>query len=508
VSATAGVALSASSLGELAARVAVPTYDRARLTAGVAHIGVGGFHRAHQALYHDRLLAAGQREWAICGVGVLAADRRMQEALDAQDGLYTLVERAAGGEEKARVIGSITGYCLAPDDPEATIEKLAAASTRIVSLTVTEGGYNLSDVTGEFDPDHPDVAHDLEPGATPRTTFGLVVEALARRRERGRAPFTVMSCDNLQENGRRARLAFTTFARLRDPALGEWVEASVAFPNSMVDRITPATTDADRRALRERFGVEDRWPVVCEPFTQWVLEDTFCAGRPPYEDVGVQVVDDVEPYELMKLRLLNASHQALAYFGHLLGHEYVHEAAQDPLLRAFVRAYMDTEATPTLPPVPGVDLDGYKATLIERFSNPGVRDTVARLCAESSDRIPKWLVPVIRRQLETGGEVRRAAAVVASWARYAEGTDEQGRPIEVVDRMRDQVTELARRAREDPDVFIANRDLFGDLAASERFAGAYREALTSLYERGARETLAALVGARQPEGEPAWPRSS
>ena len=503
MSATAGVAVCASSLGELAERVAVPAYDRSRLTEGVVHLGVGGFHRAHQALYHDELLAAGEREWAICGVGVLPADRRMQEALDPQDGLYTLVVRS-GDDETARVIGSITRYCLAPDDAEATIEKLAAETTRIVSLTVTEGGYNLSDVTGEFDPDNPDVAHDLEAGATPRTTFGLVTEALARRRERGIAPFTVMSCDNLQGNGRLARLAFTTFARLRDPALGAWVDDAVAFPNSMVDRITPATTEADRRDVRERFGVVDRWPVVCEPFTQWVLEDAFCAGRPPYDEVGVQVVSDVEPYELMKLRLLNASHQALAYFGHLLGHEYVHEAAQDPLLRAFVRAYMDEEATPTLAPVPGVDLDDYKRTLIERFSNEGVRDTVARLAAESSDRIPKWLVPVIRVQLETGGQVRLSAAVVASWARYAEGTDEQGRPIEVVDRLRDEVTELARRAREDPDVFIANRDLFGDLAESERFAHAYRDALTSLYERGARETLVTLTT----EGETAWPRSS
>ena len=503
MTATAGVALSAGSLRELAAHVAVPAYDRSRVGQGVVHIGVGGFHRAHQALYHDRLLAAGAGEWAICGVGVLDGDRRMQEALAAQDHLYTLVERAPGGDEDARVIGSITGYCLAPGDPETTIETLAAASTRIVSLTVTEGGYNISDVTGEFDAENADVRHDLEPGATPRTTFGLVAGALARRRERGLAPFTVMSCDNLQGNGERARYAFTTFARLLDPALAEWAEAEVAFPNSMVDRITPATTDADRAAVRDRFGVADRWPVVCEPFTQWVLEDTFCAGRPPYEEVGVQVVADVEPYELMKLRLLNASHQALAYFGHLLGHEYVHEAAQDPPLRAFVRAYMDEEATPTLPAVPGVDLDDYKTTLIERFSNPGVRDTVARLCAESSDRIPKWLVPVIRARLEDGGDVRFCAAIVASWARYAQGTDEQGREIEVVDRLRDRVMELGRRAQHDPDAFIADRDLFGDLAEHERFMTAYREALTSLYERGARETLAAVL-----KGEPAWPGSS
>jgi mannitol 2-dehydrogenase len=321
-----------------------------------------------------------------------------------------------------------------------------------------------------------------------------VVEALHRRRERGIAPFTVMSCDNLPHNGRLAKLAFTTFARLRDERLADWIEAEVAFPNSMVDRITPATTDADRALVLERFGVEDRWPVVCEPFVQWVLEDRFCAGRPAYEDVGVQVVEDVEPYELMKLRLLNASHQAIAYLGHLCGFELVHDAAQDESMRRFLRAYMDREGTPTLPPVPGVDLDEYKDTLLERFSNPAVRDTIPRLCAESSDRIPKWLVPVIRENLRGDGEVERSAAVVASWVRYAEGEDEQGRPIEVVDQRRDQVMELAARARDgDPDAFIRNRDLFGDLAESERFMEAYRRSLASLHERGARATLDALA---------------
>jgi mannitol 2-dehydrogenase len=261
----------------------------------------------------------------------------------------------------------------------------------------------------------------------------------------------------------------------------------------MVDRITPVTTDADRAEIRERFGIEDRWPVVCEPFTQWVLQDAFTAGRPPYADAGVQIVDDVEPYELMKLRLLNASHQAMAYFGYLSGYRLVHEAAQDRLFRAFLLGYMDEEATPTLPPVPGVDLDGYKHTLIERFSNPEVRDTIARLCAESSDRIPKWLLPVVREQLAAGGEIRRSAAVVASWARYAEGTDEQGEPIEVVDRLRDSLMELAQRQRKNPDAFIANRDLFGDLVDNERFVTVYRSALASLHERGARATLESLV---------------
>jgi mannitol 2-dehydrogenase len=486
--------LNAKTLAYWNDRVPGPVYDRDLVTPGVVHIGVGGFHRAHQAMYLDRLMNKGQAlDWGICGVGVLPADRKMKQVMDAQDGLYTLVLKHGDGTYEPRVIGSIVAYLFAPDDPEAVIEKMAAEPTRIVSLTITEGGYNISDVTGEFDAATPGVLADLEPGAVPRTTFGLVTEALRRRRERGAAPFTVMSCDNLQGNGRLARRAFTAFARLKDPDLGGWVERQVSFPDSMVDRITPVTTDADRAEITERFGIGDRWPVVSEPFTQWVLQDAFTAGRPPYQDAGVQVVGDVEPYELMKLRLLNASHQALCYFGYLCGYRLVHQAAGDPLFRAFLLSYMDTEATPTLPPVPGVDLTEYKHTLLDRFCNPQVRDTIARLCAESSDRIPKWLLPVIRAQLATGGQIRRSAAVVASWARYAEGTDEQGQPIDVVDRLADTLVELARRQRTDPDAFIANRQLFGDLAANERFRTAYRSALTSLHTRGARATLESLV---------------
>jgi mannitol 2-dehydrogenase len=486
--------LSARTLKYWRGRLPVPAYDRDLVTPGVVHVGVGGFHRAHQAMYHDRLMNEGMAlDWGICGVGVLAADRSMKQALGAQDGLYTLVLKHSDGTYEPRVIGSLVEYLFAPDNPEAVIEKMAAEPTRIVSLTITEGGYNIHDVAGEFDVTNPDVIHDLGPGAVPRTTFGLITEALRRRREHGLAPFTVMSCDNLQDNGHLTKRVFTAFARLRDPDLGDWVEREVCFPNSMVDRITPATTDADRAEVRERFGIEDRWPVVCEPYTQWVLEDAFTVGRPPYEDAGVQVVDQVEPYELMKLRLLNASHQAMCYFAYLSGYRLVHQAAQDPLFQAFLLGYMDEEATPTLAPVPGVDLNGYKHTLIERFSNPQVRDTIARLCAQSSDRIPKWLLPVVRQQLATGGEIRRSAAVVASWARYAEGVDEQGEPIEVVDRLRDSLMQLARCQREDPDAFIANRDVFGALADDERFVSAYRSALTSLQQRGARATLESLV---------------
>jgi mannitol 2-dehydrogenase len=454
-------------------RLNPPPYDRAAVTPGVVHIGVGGFHRAHQALFHDRLLERGESDWGICAMGVLDADARMQDVLAEQDGLYTLVEKHADGEWDARVIGALVDRAFAPADREAALGALTAPATRIVSLTITEGGY------------------DVEHGSRTEA-YELVIEALRRRRDAGTTPFTVMSCDNLEHNGQRARHAFLTVAGRDDAGLAGWIEEHVAFPSSMVDRITPQTTDDDRAEIEERFGVRDAWPVVSEPFIQWVLEDDFVAGRPPYEEVGVQVVDDVQPYELMKLRLLNASHQALAYFGHLCGYTMVHDAAQDPLLERLLMGYMEQEATPTLPPVPGVDLAEYRTTLIERFSNPGVRDTIARLAAESSDRIPKWVLPVIRRRLQDGGEVRRSAAVVASWARYAEGVDEQGEPIEVVDRLAARLGELARDP--DPDAFIRDRELFGDLADDERFAASYREARVSLRERGARATLESLSG--------------
>jgi mannitol 2-dehydrogenase len=490
-------ALNQTNVGSLS--IPVPSYDRSQVKVGIVHFGVGGFHRAHQAMYIDQLMEQGQAlDWGICGVGVMPFDLKMKEAMEAQDCLYTLVEKAPEGSWAPRIIGSIVQYLYAPDDPDAVIEKMADPTTRIVSLTVTEGGYNFHPVTGEFDDTNPAVQADLVPGAVPGTTFGLVTEALVRRRSRGIEPFTVMSCDNIQGNGHVAQEVFTAFARLRDSELGEWVAGNVRFPNSMVDRITPVTTDQDRAQISERFGVEDAWPVVCEPFTQWALEDNFSAGRPPLEVVGVQVVADVQPYELMKLRLLNASHQALCYFGYLAGYRLVHEVAQDPLFASFLLDYMNLEATPTLAPLPGIDLDVYKQQLIERFSNAAVRDTVARLCAESSDRIPKWLLPVIRENLDAGRDVTLSAAVVASWARYAEGVDEQGEPITVVDRLADTLQQIAAQQRENPLAFVENRELFGDLATEPAFTEPYLNALNSLHGGGARATLEALARRSSP----------
>ncbi|HTK63298.1 MAG TPA: mannitol dehydrogenase family protein [Pseudonocardia sp.] len=471
--------------------IPVPSYDRSMLRTGIVHFGVGGFHRAHQAMYLDALMNSGQAlDWAICGVGVLPGDRRMHEVMRAQDCLYTLVVKHPDGRLEPRVIGSMADYLFAPDDPEAVVARMADPGTRIVSLTVTEGGYHVHPVTGEFDDRDEAIRHDLsDPGAPPLTMFGFVTAALRRRRAAGTGAFTVMSCDNIQGNGEVAHKMITAFARLQDPELADWIEREVPFPNSMVDRITPVTSDDDRALLSGRFGVEDAWPVVCEPFTQWVLEDRFADGRPAFDAAGVQLVPDVTPYELMKLRLLNAGHQALCYLGYLAGYRYAHEAAQDELFAEYLLAYMDREGTPTLLPVPGVDLDAYKPNLVERFANPEVRDTLARLCAESSDRIPKWVLPVIRHNLEHGGEIDRATLVVAAWARYAEGVDEQGEPITVVDRLSERLVAAARRQREEPLAFVSDRDLFGDLADDQRFTPTYLEALESLHTHGARATL-------------------
>src|SRR5690606_22258138 len=328
------------------------------------------------------------------------------------------------GTREPRVIGSIVDFRYAPDDPEGVIELLADPAVRIISLTITEGGYNLRDSDAGFDIDNPAVQRDLTGDGPPATVFGLVAAGLARRRERGLPSPTIVSCDNIVENGDVARRVFTSYAELADPGLAQWMREHTRFPNSMVDRITPVTTTEVIDTLATDFDVEDSWPVVAEPFCMWVLEDDFADGRPPWERAGVQLVDDVRPYEAMKLRLLNAGHQSLCYFAYLSGYRLVHEAAQDPLFAEFLSRYMDSEAMPTLQPVPG--LHEFKDQLIPRFANAHVRDTIARLCAESSDRIPKWLLPVIRDNLASGGPVRLAAATVASWARYAEGVDEQG----------------------------------------------------------------------------------
>jgi mannitol 2-dehydrogenase len=486
--------LSNKTLGEVASGVKIPQYDRSSITPGILHFGVGAFHRSHQALTLDRLFDQGlAQDWGIIGVGLLPSDEAMHNALAPQDCLYTLITKNSDGCYDYQIIGSIISYLFAPANPAAVLEALVDPAIRIVSLTITEGGYSFDRVTGEFDPTTRGVKEDLEGSADPVSAFGYIVEGLRRRRDLGIAPFTIQSCDNIQANGDVAKKMFVEFAKCKDAELGQWILNNVSFPNSMVDRITPVTAKADIDLAANALGVEDNWPVPCEPFFQWVIEDHFPTGRPPFEKALAQMVDDVMPYELMKLRLLNASHQGLCYFGRLSEYTYVHEVMGDPLIVTLLRRYMDEEATPTLLPVPGIDLAHYKDQLIERFSNPEVLDTVARLAAESSDRIPKWLLPVIRERLAAGGSVALSASIVASWARYDEGVDESGQKIEVVDPLKDELMALAQQQRTNPLEFIENKKLFGDLAAEPIFADAYLSVLDSLHTDGAQKTLQRIL---------------
>ncbi|MBO3085745.1 mannitol dehydrogenase family protein [Cellulomonas fengjieae] len=484
--------LDARALDSLDPRVAVPGYDRDQVEPGIVHLGVGAFHRSHQAMYVDRLLHEGDSGWGICGVGVLPSDRTIADVLHEQDGLYTLLTVDPDGRAEARVIGSHVAHLHAPSDPQAVVDRLADPATRIVSLTITEGGYGVNDATGEFEPRDPATLADLAGSSLPSSVLGLVVAALEVRRAARTVPFTVMSCDNIQGNGHVARTAVTAFARTRDADLADWIGQHVAFPSSMVDRITPATT-AEVVAAVAALGVDDRWPVRSESFTQWVLEDRFSAGRPAFETVGVQVVDDVTPYELMKLRLLNASHQAMGYLGILAGETYVHDVCRDPLFVRFLLGYMHHEAIPTLRPVPGIDLSEYCDQLIARFSSEAIRDTLGRQVIDASDRIPKFLLPVVRAQLAAGREITRCALVLAAWCRYLEGTTDAGLTITAEDKRLSEIRAFAEAEKSSPGAFLTYEPVFGDLGSNPVLRDAFGAARTSLAHDGARAATAALA---------------
>ena len=429
-------------------------------------------------------------DWGERGLGLLAGDRRMAEVLGAQDQLYTVVERSAEGD-RARIIGSMLGYVFAPADPDRALQMLADPGTRIVSLTITEGGYNVDDVTRIFDAANSAVRDDAQRPREPQTVFGYICAGLEERRASGTPPFTVLSCDNLQGNGAIARTAFVSFARMRDPSLADWIDANVAFPNAMVDRITPQTTDADRAMLAQSFDIADAWPVMTEPFRQWVIEDNFCNGRPPLEDVGAQIVPDVHPYETMKLRLLNASHQAMAYLGYLAGYRYADEVLADPEFRTFIARFMDLEVTDLLPAVPGIDLTEYKRTLLERFANPKIKDTLARLATDGSDRMPKFVLPSLAEALEQGRPHRLLTLVVAAFIRYLRGIDEHGQPITLNDARADELQQLARSSPADPRPILGVRRVFGNLGDNSTWVTELMQAVRELNTRGARATLIA-----------------
>lgn len=473
-----------------------PSYDRDALGHGIVHFGMGNFHRAHQAMYIDRLARAGKaRGWGIVGVGVMEADKRMRDALRAQAGAYTLVLKHPDGHFSPTVIGSVTDMLYAPEEGQAVLDLLASPDTHVVSLTVTEGGYPVDDATGAFvatETTRRDAADPRQPAGV----FGYIVEGLRRRREAGIAPFTVVSCDNLPGNGHIAHTAVVGQARLFDTELAAWIDDAVAFPNSMVDRITPVTTEVDREFVRERLEIDDAVPVTAEPFEQWVLEDRFTDTRPPLEDAGVQIVDDVRPYELMKLRLLNAAHQSLAHWGRLIPLVYAHEAAVDADVAAITRAYLEREARPTLAPVPGIDLDTYVDTLFERFSNASIADTLARLAQDASDRMPKFVLGAARDNLAAGRDVSIAAAMCAAWAAGVRGRGEDGSEILLDDQAAGPMSEAARcedRAQV-PESFLGLEQIFGSLGEATVFIEAFREAWGRLERDGVRALMRALAG--------------
>lgn len=476
--------LNQKNLANLPDTIQRPTYDRSQLTAGIVHIGVGGFHRSHEAFYTDELLEkTGTTDWGICGVGLRPADGKIAQVLKRQDYLYTLIVKHPDGKVENRVIGSIIDFILACDDTSAAIDKMASETTKIVSLTITEGGYNFVPATGEFDFKNPDVKHDLAHPSDPKTVFGYLSEALRKRRDTGLPAFTIQSCDNIQHNGDMTRKMLLAFARRQDPVLAGWIAENATFPNAMVDRITPVTTPADIQMLKDEYGLKDEWPVTCEPFCQWVIEDDFVIRRPRWEAVGAQFVPDVTPYETMKLRLLNAGHSVLGLLGSIHGHQTIDGCVSDPLFATYLRRFMDAEATPVLDPVEGIDISEYKDSLLARFANPNIKDALSRICLESSSKLPKFLISTIHENIARKGSTEFAALVIAAWCYYSDkGTDRHGNKLDIIDDMKAELHKAAAGTSRDKLSFLKIKSVFGDLAKQPSFAEEYTGMVDSLYE--------------------------
>jgi mannitol 2-dehydrogenase len=483
------VKLSAAALARLPSGVAAPKYRRSDLSPGIVHIGVGNFHRAHQAVYLDDLFNAGRdHDWAIVGSGVRDPDVAVRVKLKEQDWLTTVVEQEAETTH-IRVTGPMIDF-VRPYDIATLLDTLSEPRIRIVSLTVTEGGYYISPATQHFDPTHPDMVYDAHHADAPKTAFGLIAAGLKRRRSAGVAPYTVMSCDNIPGNGHVTESAVAGLAELADPEFARWIRANVAFPNSMVDRITPATTDRERAFLHDKYGLEDNWPVFCEEFRQWVVEDKFPAGRPALQTVGVTFTSDVSPYELMKIRILNGGHAAIAYPAGLLDIRFVHEAMADDQIRAFLEKLTKSEIQPVVPPPPNTSLGDYCALIARRFANPKIGDTIQRLCFDGSNRQPKFILPTVADRLKSSAPIKGLALVSALWCRYCYGETESGKAIAPNDSSWETIQAAAKRAHTDPAAFLELRHIFGKLAEEPSYVTAFSSALSALWARGVRSTLA------------------
>ena len=486
--------LSGESLRSLPAAVAVPRYDFASLPVGIVHIGIGAFHRAHQAAYTDDAIAMADGPWGICGVSLRSPDVR--DRMGPQDCLYTVVEKSPAGIAY-RVIGSVREVLFRGDDLEVILARVAASGTRILSLTVTEKGYGHDPATGEPNLGHPDIAHDFAFPDDPVSAVGLIVLALARRRAAGGGALTILCCDNLPHNGRLVEKLVLAFARERDAALAAWIATNVTFPSTMVDRIVPATTADDLSEVRLALGVLDSAPVVCEPFRQWVIEGRFAAGHPAWERAGAQFVADVTPFEAMKLRLLNASHSMLAYLGFLAGHETIWQVAGQPDFVALMRGLME-EVTPTLALPAGIDVEAYKAALVERFANPALPHRTQQIAMDGSQKLPQRLLAAIVDNLAAGRPIAHGALAVAAWMRYVSGVDEFGRAIAVADPLAAEFARIGAAHRGDPAALarglLGLATIFGtDLPRDPRFVDPVTAWLAALFAEGASRTVARAV---------------
>jgi fructuronate reductase len=487
--------LTLASLAGVPPDVAKPAYDPANVTVGILHLGLGAFHRAHEAVYTDDVLASDPR-WGICGVSLKTP--RAVEPLAAQDGLYTFLERT-GERVGVRVIGALRETLFAGTSRAALVARFADPAITIVSSTVTEKGYCHDPATGALNALHPDIVHDLAYPDAPESAIGIIVAGLRARRTAHAGRLTFLCCDNLPHNGRMVEGLVRTFAQERDATLARWIDDHVTFPSTMVDRIVPATTDADIAEAQRRLGVHDAAPVTAEPFAQWVIEDRIHAPRPRWEDAGAQLVSDVAPFELMKLRLLNGSHSTLAYLGCLMGHELVWQASRDPLVATLIERQMKEEIVPTLARPPGVDPHAYCAQLLERFRNTALPHRTRQIAMDGSQKLPQRLLATARDRLADGAPLVHLPLAIAGWIRYASGSDEHGGRIEVQDPLAGTFRAIVSEARGDPgpiaDGFLDLASVFGaDLVAHYAFREAVRKHVIALFRDGAQVTLAHHLG--------------
>lgn len=494
--------LTPASLSRLPPGIAWPTYDRSALREGIVHLGIGAFMRAHLAVATEQAMAEhGDFNWGIIGVSLRQPDTR--EALAPQDGLYTVAVRDADAHGQARqtlqVIGAITRVLVAPEDPGAVLQALASPATRIISLTVTEKGYAHDPATRRLRVDHPDIAydlaHELTDTAAPRSVIGTLVRGLALRRVQGLGPVTLLSLDNLPSNGHTLRALVLDFAQRVDPGLARWIETGCTFPNSMVDRIVPRTTDADREQVAAALGVRDAWPVMAEPFFDWVVEDHFAAGRPAWENAGVRFVADAQPWETLKLRMVNGAHSAIAYLSALAGWQTVDEAMAQPALRNHVEALMRDEIEPTLPALPGLGLAEYRERLLQRFANPALAHRTLQIAMDGSQKIPQRWLNTVRDRLSRGQSIDHLALALAAWLQFLHGHDDHGSPLPLDDPLAEQL-----HARVHQTLHLANpvdrarqllglEPVFGDLADSQALVAAVAPWLEELRKRGVQPVL-------------------